>query len=184
MPSMVTLYPCATKAVWICVTPDPWSPRRTLSLGLVTSRPGTVVVAPAAATEVVARTVMAGAVGTVLVPPRTVALTAVDVGMGTVVPVVGTVEPTAPLDGVSLLHAARTSAMPPQSTSEIRRCNIARRIRDAEHRIASPEVQHPVVGIASACWHGPRRDDSHPPQLSRRGPCRELPALNRHGVTV
>jgi hypothetical protein len=42
--STATLYPWFTNAVWICLTPDPLSPRWTLALGLLTTRPAAVVV--------------------------------------------------------------------------------------------------------------------------------------------
>jgi hypothetical protein len=42
-PSAATLKPRATSAAWICFTPDPLSPRPTLALGLVTTRPATEV---------------------------------------------------------------------------------------------------------------------------------------------
>ncbi|MEO5900355.1 MAG: hypothetical protein ABIR68_09510 [Ilumatobacteraceae bacterium] len=54
-PSVVTLKPCSTSAAWIFFTPDPLSPRCTLSLGLVTTRPATVVDDTDATVEPVAR---------------------------------------------------------------------------------------------------------------------------------
>jgi hypothetical protein len=107
------LYPNATSAVWICITPGPVSPTCTLSSGFVTTRPATVVVAPALVVEV-------DAAVTVVVTPPTVAVVVVDVAPGTVVPDVGMVV-LAELFGVSLPQPTKPSATAPVRMSETSR---------------------------------------------------------------
>ena len=126
MPSTVTLYPAFFSAVWICSTPGPLSPNLTLSLGEVTTRPLTVVVAVVPADdEVLAAAVVVVAAGGEV---GAVVGAVVDNVVGEARPVTGELVAVdlleLLLDLVLLLHAPSQRAPTAQANRVIRRVTM------------------------------------------------------------
>ena len=117
VPSVATLNPWAASAVWICLTPSPWSPSATLSDGLLTVRPGVDV-----AVDV---TDPAGVVGTGEVRPvdvdaasvgtATVVIVANGVGDGFVL-VVGVIDEPLPQPTKPIIATSPEASQPPPAT--------------------------------------------------------------------